>query len=450
MKRILLICNYFAPENEIASIRLTKFAKYLRKYGYDVHVLTEKKDLNMEDDILKNDVEGIPVTYVENSSWIRSLDDWYARITKKYREKKYNDVTSRMRYSKKAKAVMFYPFEKMYPVIGTIDMLFKMIKNHNLSKNARKYLRKNSQEIDVCFSTYGNYFGHFAGHYLKKCNSKIRWIADFRDPVHQFMFDPIFFVPIAVLYEWWSWARCDEIVVISKGMKKRIPACFRKKTHCITNGYDKEDREYLMPSNRTPKFTICYTGRMYGGMRDVSKIFQVVRQLIDERIVEKDNFEFRYAGTGFQVFLSQAEQYHLGELCIDYGNVSRKQALQIQADSTMLLMTTWDYKCQTLGVLTGKVLEYMLQEKPIIAIINGDVPDNELAHIIADTGMGVAYQQIHDQRDTVALKHYIKKQYSLYCEGKDLDFHLDRKKLKKYEYPYLTKKLIHVIEREKA
>lgn len=448
MKSVLLICNYFAPENRIASIRLTKFAKYLREYGYQVRVLAEKVNFDIKDDILEKDAEGIPVTYVENSLWVNTLDKWYSRLTKNYRDKRYNDVSSRMRYNRKAKTVMFYPFEKMYPLIGTADSLLKMLKNYDLYRNSRKYLKKCERGVDVCFSTSGSYFGHFAGNYLKKINHRMKWIADFRDPVYQFTFTPAFFAPFAVLFEWWVWLKSDQIVVVTNGMRQRIPACFRKKAYCITNGYDRKDKSFLSPANKNEKFVISYTGIMYGGMRDVSKIFQVIHQLINEGIIDSKDLEFRYAGTGYEIFKSQADNYHLGEFCVDYGRVSRKQSLQIQAESTMLLMVTWDYKCQTIGIISGKVLEYMLQEKPVIAIINGDVPDNELARIIRDTGIGIAYEQAHDKRDTAALKEYIKMQYELYKKGEELKFEPNKKQLSRFEYHYLTRKLIKVMEKE--
>lgn len=40
MKKILIACSIFAPDNEIASVKTTKIAKYLLKSGYDVEVIT--------------------------------------------------------------------------------------------------------------------------------------------------------------------------------------------------------------------------------------------------------------------------------------------------------------------------------------------------------------------------------------------------------------------------
>lgn len=446
MKNILLVCNYFAPENEVASIRLSKFAKYLKRYGYKVSVLAEKKTLNMKDNILQKDVEGIPVKRVENSALMKKIDALYSGITKNYREKKFADVSSRMKYNRKAGRIIFYPFEKMHPILGTFDYLLKMIKQFDLFCSAKAYLI-GQKDVDVCFSSYGGYFGHFAGSFMKKRNPGIRWIADFRDPVYRFNFDPVLFAPAAVFYEWWSCFKCDDIIVVTKGMARKLPSFARKKVHCITNGYDLEDRRYFSrTAAENRKFVISYTGRMYGGMQDVSVVFRAVRELAGEDRINLENIEFRYAGTGFRIFASQAAKYGLELNCVDCGNVSRKQSLSIQADSDMLLIAVWDYKCQTIGAISGKALEYMMQRKPIIAVINGDVPRNELACMIRKAKLGAAYEQSHHERDLPALKDYIRLQYEQYLKHGKCIWEADEQIMAGYEYRYLVKKLMKVIE----
>lgn len=51
-QKVLIICNYFAPDHTIAAVRTTKIAKYLRQSGYEVEVLTERKN-GREDELLK-------------------------------------------------------------------------------------------------------------------------------------------------------------------------------------------------------------------------------------------------------------------------------------------------------------------------------------------------------------------------------------------------------------
>ncbi len=446
MKNVLLICNYFAPENEIASIRLSKFAKYLREYGYQVCVLAEKKELKIKDGILLRDVAGIPVQYVENSLWLKKADAAYMRLTKNYRERNFADVSSRMKYSRKAGQIIFYPFEKRHPAIGTVDYLIKLVKQYNLYRNARGYLKHAASRTDVCISTYGGYFGHFAGNYAKRQNRRMKWIADFRDPVYRFNFDPALFAPAAVLFENWACLRCDEIVTATKGMAKKLPRRYWKKLHCITNGFDREEKRYHTGPASCGKFVISYTGRMYGGMQDVSVAFQAIRELADEGTVDLGLLEFHYAGTGFAIFRGQAAGCGLESCCVDYGSVEREASLAIQSGSNLLLMAVWDYKCQTIGALTGKILEYMQHDIPVIAIINGDVEDNELARVVRGCGLGIAYEQSHHARDIAILKGYIRMQYLRWQEGKGPQLNRDRKQIAKYEYRYLTKKLIRVIE----
>lgn len=58
MKNILIISEYFAPENIIAAIRPTKLAKYLKKTGkYHITVLTTIKTSKTRDSILENDLQ---------------------------------------------------------------------------------------------------------------------------------------------------------------------------------------------------------------------------------------------------------------------------------------------------------------------------------------------------------------------------------------------------------
>ena len=67
MEKVLLVCNYFAPDNTIAAIRLSKFAKYLMEYGIKVDCITEKKENYPEDKLLKDDVHGVHTVYASNS-----------------------------------------------------------------------------------------------------------------------------------------------------------------------------------------------------------------------------------------------------------------------------------------------------------------------------------------------------------------------------------------------
>ena len=67
-KNILLICNYFAPDNTIAAVRTSKLAKYLRQSGYEVQVIAEKKDTAAEKKAAENSAENKEVVYEKSTA----------------------------------------------------------------------------------------------------------------------------------------------------------------------------------------------------------------------------------------------------------------------------------------------------------------------------------------------------------------------------------------------
>ena len=98
MKRILMICNYFAPRNEIASIRITKFAKYLIEAGYEVEVVTENPGTDTKDTMLLEGVRDIPMHYAEKGAGYLALERFYNKFVKPFSDKKYADLSSPKRY----------------------------------------------------------------------------------------------------------------------------------------------------------------------------------------------------------------------------------------------------------------------------------------------------------------------------------------------------------------
>lgn len=433
--------------NEIAAVRPTKFAKYLKRAGYDVQVLAEKGETSVKDIILEEDKKDIPVTYIEASKWVVSFEKWYQKITKKYREKHYNDLSSRIRYNKKIGMEVFYIFEMLHPVLGTMDHLVRWMRELNLAKNARFYLKENANNIDICFSSFGWYFGHLCGAYIKKKNSKIRWIADFRDPVYREDYGSWLYRWMGKRYEDWSCKKSDAIVVVTSTMVRWLPQKFREKVYCITNGYDSEDLRFCEKVDKSEKLILSYTGRMYGGKQDLSKAFEAVAELINENLIMREMVEFHYAGTGFGVFSEQAKKYGIDDMCVNHGSVGRKESLTLQAESDILLVSAWQYKVNNTGAFCGKILEYMLHRKNILGVMQGNVKNTEFAIRIRETGIGEVYEEENGKEDFVKIKNYIQKIYENKCQGIDSTKEIREEVINEYEYCNLTKKLIEVMEK---
>ncbi|MBP0959978.1 MAG: glycosyltransferase [Oscillospiraceae bacterium] len=448
MKKILIACNVFAPDNEIAAVKTTKIAKYLLKSGYDVEVITEKNTYSAFDDHLLKGIEKIKPLYVHPTKSYFILKKLYDKIILPHKKKRFDDTTSkkRLRKNEETGLIETVPFETAYPFFGTIDYMMKIIKEKSLVKNAKKYIKEHKNDYDVCFSTYGRYFGHYIGEYIKKINPEVLWIAEFRDPVYNELFNAPPTRRHAEKFSENVYRKCDRITVISNGMKNLIPEKYRDKTTVLTNGFDRDDKIQDTSFEKKDKFRFIYTGRMYGGVRKTQRLFEVIKELSDENRIDISDFEFHYAGTGFKIFESQAKVFGLEKNCVDHGFVSHKKAMELQENSDILIVSTWEYKSQNVGIITGKVFEYMICEKPVIVLVNADFEDVELVSLARRCNIGFAFNEYNLEKDFKDLKEYIVMQYNLFKEGKELFYSPVAEEVEKYNYVNITKQLVNIIE----
>lgn len=445
MKKILMICNYFAPDNAIAAVRITKMAKYLYNQGYKITVIAEDRQ-GIKDEILKRDAKGIKVIRISNSKkMIRFLSVYQDTITL-LKKPRYDNLNNRVRLNRKTGKYEFYPFQTAYPLIGSLDYLVELFRQYDLFKRSKKYLSKYT-DTDYVFTSYGDYLGIFAGGYLRSKN--IPWIFDIRDAICRYKFTPQYVRWIALLFESYVWKRADRITAVSKGICRRVPRKYWNKVRCVTNGYDKGDREgIIVDDKKRHKLRFTYTGGMYGGIRNLSPLFYNIRLLINKGKIDEKRIEFCFAGkeSAYKIFQTQAKKYALCDNCVYYGRVTRMEALKLQMESDILLVSSFDYQTDIGGVITGKALEYMSANKPIIAIINGDIEHSELKKIIQCGNLGFAYEESQDSKDNKKLYQYILKLYREFIETGKLSHNPNESVLKKFDYQNLGKKMQQVIE----
>ncbi|MBR5598257.1 MAG: glycosyltransferase [Lachnospiraceae bacterium] len=447
-KKILIACNYFAPDNTIAAVRLTKIARYLHLQGYKVTILAEKKYSEIKDEILERDAEGIEVIWIENSCKGKNIVSMYKKIMTPIKNKRYDNLDNRIKINRKTGKYEFFPFEVAYPVIGSLDYLVELLRQYDLAKMARKQL-EGHWEQNFLFTSYGGLFGYFIGKYIHKKNKSIIWIFDIRDSICRYKFTPKYVRWIAKNQERYVWREADCITAVSKGICERVSHKYRHKAYCVTNGYDKRDRLGIHVKERiNGKLRFAYTGGMYGGLQDLSSFFCNIRVLIDENVIDVDRVEFLYAGkqSAYEVFRAQAKKYELENNCVYCGMLTRKDSLQLQMESDVLLVSSFDYQTEVGGVITGKALEYMSANKPIIAIINGDIEHSELAEIIRSGNLGCAYEESHAETDTKELYEYLKGKYKEFIGKGRLEHNPNEEVLLKFDYEYIGNNLLTIIE----
>lgn len=446
-KKVLLICNHFAPDNAIAAVRTTKLAKYLIDSGYEVSVIAEKKHDKEIDNILLNDVKEIKVIRAENSQCALKFLDKYKKAVSKVKDKHFNDLNNRIRINPKTGKTEFYTFQAVHPLIASFDYIMDLIRQHDLFINIKSILNE-FNDIDYIFTSYGDFFSFYCGKYFNKKNKSIPWIFDIRDSICRYKFTPQYMKWYALKIEKFVWKNADCIIGVSKGICERVPLKYENKVHLVTNGYDLSDRKDISVNKNNDQLVFTYTGSMYGGLQDLSPLFLCLADVIDDIPSLKNKLRISYAGNApaYEIFKSQAEKYGLAEYCCYEGKLARKDSLKLQAESDVLLVAAFDYSTGKLGTITGKVLEYMTAEKPIIAVINGDLKENELTRIIKRGNLGFAYEEFNKDDDLTKMKEYLKKILYEYDKSGRITFNADKEYLKKFDYQYISQKVIKILQ----
>lgn len=445
-KKVLFICNYFAPDHTIAAVRITKLVKYLRENGYEVEVLAERKD-GGTDELLADDVKGVKVFYAENSHRYLRFRERYEKLIGPYRTKRFHNLENRKRVNPKTGNVEFYTFETAYPLLGSLDYIAGQIKQIDLFRSIKQLLGS-GKHFDYVITSYGDSFSYFAGRYFHKYHRDTVWIFDIRDAIYRYKFTPDYVRFIPELYEKYIWKHVDCITGVSKGICKRVPKKYRKKVHCLTNGFDLSDRTGLKRERiNVSGMVFTYTGSMYGGLMDLSVFFEAVRELIRDGQIDEGKIAFHFAGNApaFEIFKSQAEAVCLGERCVMHGKLSRQEAMELQQASDVLLLASYDYKDHEGGIITGKVYEYMAAGRPVISIMMGDIEHSELSEIVEKTNIGMAYEASGHKNDYIRLREYIKKQYQSFADTGQTWYEPDLKELRRYDYRNLGKRLIKIM-----
>ena len=455
--KILIISEYIAPVQHIAAIRWTKYAKYLAKdHGCEVTVLTNKKCFDGSsmtkkqykyDESLTEDLEWFNVAYIPSTlrqaiaNGVFSLG--YQMLNRIRSSPKSGDVDS-----DEANGRSF------------INRFVKPLLSHNIPERifecvdwacgsalvaAGRKCDLDYGSFQVVISSYGPRWPHDLARRIKTIYPHMKWIADFRDSVvvsdrtnteHN--------RKIAGILA----NNCDMVTSVSGGtieclhLNSSIPA------EVLTNGFDAPS-EIGGQNGAQEKFRIVYTGTIYSdsnNRQDLTPIFEAISQLISSGVIDKTDVLVDYAGPSSHLFLRAAESFK-DVATNNHGLLSRRDAVSLQDDASILLVAACNTKTR-IGVLTGKIFEYMVKPVPIVGLISGEVPDSDLKRLIDETKVGFCFEEARADCDQIALEQFISQAYR---QWKQFGFvsrsEESRCLVERYSYKNLSKRLMEIINR---
>jgi len=272
-----------------------------------------------------------------------------------------------------------------------------------------------------------------------KIKHKIPWVADFRDlwtQNHNYSYSRLRKLFDRRL-ELKTLSEADALVTVSQPWADKLSTLHNGKvTYAITNGFDPEIVN-IPPANLTAKFTITYTGTIYPGKQNPTKLFVALRELISEGIVDPDEVEVRFYGPETKWLANEVEQYELSNITEQYGRVPVQVAHEKQRESQLLLLLDWDDP-QERGTYPGKIFEYLTARRPILA--TGGSEDNVVKQLLIETKAGMHAPTVED------VKNRLEELYREYkVEGK-IAYQGEESKVNRYTHREMARKFSEVLE----
>ena len=388
-KRILLVSCFFYPQNRIPVLRLGQWVKYWALQGHQITVLTTKKYTFVGPFGLEADLP--PTVHVIEVPYLPKWLDM--RLSAK--QALGNQCRGQ---NKNVKVPQFFSAikGKIRSARGLIGSLLDV---HDFwVRPASKLgitLLKNDN-YDLIISSFSPPAAHIVAHNIKKRFPSIPWVADFRDlwannhiNSAKWVFKILENKKEKKTIEGFANAIITVSSPLAEDLKNRYASI---PTWTIENGFDPDEFPNWQDNISKQPFIsqsirICYTGTIYRKKRDPTPLFSALNDLIDSGFLNKKNIVIDFYGNNeaeLKEIISQTNANRHGIIKI-HGFVSRESSLRAQQTCDMLLLLEWGDPSAA-GVLTGKIFEYLVSGKPIIAV--GINNQNSAGKLIEETGTG--------------------------------------------------------------
>jgi len=299
-------------------------------------------------------------------------------------------------------------------------------------KYLKKYIIEN--QIDTIVTSGPPHSLHLIGLQLKK-ELNVKWFADFRDPwttigYHKALKLSSYADKKHKALEKEVLTTADTIIVTSKTTKTEFQAITSQPIEVITNGYDVEK---VSKQPLDEKFTLAHIGSFLSE-RNPRILWKALKELTKENPDFRRDFQLKLIGAVSQEVLDTISEFRLNDYVLNLGYVSHQEAVEHQRKSQVLLLIEINSE-DTKSIIPGKLFEYMVSERPILAL---GPEGSDFAEIITSTNTGVFF--LYDELEQ--LKELLLKYYNLYKE-QNLKVHAVG--LQQYSRKNLTEKLAKLI-----
>jgi len=399
-KKVLIIAYYWPPSGGSGVQRWLKFVKYLPGFGWTPYVFTpENPSFAVRDESLLKDVPP-EAEVIKFPIW-----EPYGA---------FNKVSSAVGETKSAGQTLVYGKEKTF-----FQRVTTWIRGNLIIPDPRifwvrpsvsflsDFLRANN--IRTIITTGPPHSIHLIGYRLKKKNSSLKWIADFRDPWSEWgLLDSLSAGKIArtihARMEANVLKRANSIVTITPFYVRRLEALSGRRVVLLSNGYDPDDFASLKLQPMT-KFVVRHVG-LVNEKCNPRPFMSSIEELAEEHSDFRRDLQVDFVGEVHPQFRAFVEASPgMSSFTTFTAAVPHDELIHLYGRSTLLLIILTGYK-DAEGYMPGKLFEYLATGLPIF----GTGPeDGDASAILKETGAGVMLEDVHREKIKATLLTFYEK-----------------------------------------
>jgi len=221
----------------------------------------------------------------------------------------------------------------------------------------------------------------------------IPWIADYRDITGQARYNAV--ISLLAPVKRWNEARyletASKITTVSPALADKVSQLTQRDVDLVYNGFDPTDLSDT-PTPHLDEFALTYTGSVSNrDFPDFRVVLDGIQMLVESGCMDRENVFLRFSGDALDEPVQAMFGGHpLEEIVHVHGSVPRKQCIELQRQSAVLLQNAFPGRR---GIMTSKVFSYLAARRPILAVPqDGDCIDA----LLRETGAGLSLSTAED------------------------------------------------------
>ena len=446
---VLIVAKFWDASAGIAALRPMKIAKYLLQKGHRVAVICGQEYAASADPCRDLTALRAQDGYTEIPAF--TYTGLYKKEDAIY--KRRNAVPAAKPAAAPA-AETGAPAPKKQSLPSRLKWrLYKTAYNTLKVKNtvgvSLKAFKASGFEPELILSSYAPEEVHFLAARIKKAYPSACWIADFRDPMANSTNQKPYEFRYRLRREKRIIRKADAVTVVSRTWRDEFESLGGHNVRAVFSGFDRDDFAGIPDAAPDPdKLVLTYTGSLYPGLSDLRPLFRAFSQLIEEKAVDPAHLRFVYAGAHGQEFIRQSREMGADAEVVDHGFLPRTDSLALLKKSDLLLHALFCTEGLR-GIMTGKLGEYWISGKPIVAVVTGSVRADEFISVIEQSKTGFAYDGMSEAESFEKLKAFLLAAYNRKMHGDPIPYERDDAFISQFDYNVIAEQFLAIAQGEK-